>query len=88
LIAKAEDLGIYVYGSIDYPRVVRHNGYTWAVKPWGDRPIEKESGYGGDLRLDYVDKDRAPWLPPEQPRPQFLDNKQEDLQKLREEGII
>jgi len=80
-----EDMGSYVYGGIDHPRVVRHLGYSWAIKPWGTHPKRKD-GYGGNVRLDFVGtQDRAEWLPPEPKRPQFLDNKQQEYNKAKEE---
>jgi len=79
------DIGSYTYGGVGYPRVVRHLGYSWAVKPWGTHPIRKD-GYGGNIRLDFVGTpDRAEWLPPEQKRPQHIENKQEEYDKAKEE---
>lgn len=82
---------IYIYGPLQYPRVIRHLGYTWAMKPRGNKSVKRD-GPGGTIKYDFSGqpaKMRAPWLPPEEERPLYLDNKKDQIKEWKEkEGKI
>lgn len=81
-----ENVGCYAYGPLLWPRMIRHLGYTWAVKPKGSWARRKD-GYGGnalhDLKKDTA-KQRAPWLSPEEKRPMYLENKQDQVNEFKD----
>lgn len=77
-------VGCYIYGPLGYPRNIRHLGYTWAVKPKGSFARRKD-GYGGNAMHDLTkgpSKMRAPWLPPEEERPMYLENKKQMIKEF------
>jgi hypothetical protein len=89
------EIGSYNYGAIGFPAVFSHSGYSWATKEVGEHPRRRskngELAYGGNVLHDLKpdsDVDYPPWLPPKPERPMFLDNKQEDIKRLKAEGKI
>lgn len=79
------NVGGYYYGPLQYPRTIRHLGYTWSVKPKGKWSIRSD-GPGGNVEYDLTGqpaKMRAPWLPQEEERPLYLDNKQDQVKKFK-----
>jgi hypothetical protein len=82
-----ENIGCYMYGPLQWPRMIRHLGYTWSVKPQGTYPRKKD-GYGGNAVKDLIKetKERAEWIPDEEDRPMYLENKKDQIEQFKKQN--